>query len=78
MSALGGRRIVVVVAALAALGAIGWGGAAWYASLTRVATDDAYVDELSGNAALNGVPVTVEPAAADSMAPVGADAAAGQ
>src|SRR5688500_20378436 len=44
MSALGGRRIVVVIAALAALGAIGWGGTAWYASFTRVATDDAYVE----------------------------------
>jgi membrane fusion protein (multidrug efflux system) len=39
-----GRRIVVVVAALAALGAIGWGGTAWYASFTRVSTDDAYVE----------------------------------
>jgi membrane fusion protein, multidrug efflux system len=39
-----GRRIVVVVAGLAALGAIGWGGTAWYASFTRVSTDDAYVE----------------------------------
>jgi membrane fusion protein (multidrug efflux system) len=39
-----GRRIVVAIAALAALGAIGWGGSAWYASFTRVSTDDAYVE----------------------------------
>jgi membrane fusion protein (multidrug efflux system) len=39
-----GRRIVVVVALVAALGAIGWGGTAWYASFTRVSTDDAYVE----------------------------------
>jgi membrane fusion protein (multidrug efflux system) len=44
MPVLGGRRIVVVVAALAALGAIGWGGSAWYASFSRVSTDDAYVE----------------------------------
>ena len=44
MSALGGRRIVVAIAALAALGAIGWGGSAWYSSFTRVSTDDAYVE----------------------------------
>ena len=44
MGALRGRRIVVVIAALAALGAIGWGGSAWYASFTRVSTDDAYVE----------------------------------
>jgi membrane fusion protein (multidrug efflux system) len=44
MPALGGRRIVVVIAALAALGAIGWGGSAWYASFTRISTDDAYVE----------------------------------
>jgi membrane fusion protein (multidrug efflux system) len=34
----------VVVAVLAALCAIGWGGTAWYASFTRVSTDDAYVE----------------------------------
>jgi membrane fusion protein (multidrug efflux system) len=39
-----GRHIVVAVAALAALGAIGWGGSAWYASFSRVSTDDAYVE----------------------------------
>ena len=44
MSGPSGRRIVVVVAALAALGAIGWGGTAWYASFTRISTDDAYVE----------------------------------
>jgi membrane fusion protein (multidrug efflux system) len=44
VSGLTGRRIVVGVAALAALGAIGWGGSAWYASFTRVSTDDAYVE----------------------------------
>jgi len=32
------------VALVAALGAIGWGGTAWYASFTRVSTDDAYVE----------------------------------
>ena len=25
-------------------GAIGWGGSAWYASFSRVSTDDAYVE----------------------------------
>jgi membrane fusion protein (multidrug efflux system) len=44
MPLLRGRQIVVVVAALAALGAIGWGGSAWYASFTRISTDDAYVE----------------------------------
>ena len=44
MSRPTGRHIVVVVAVLAALGAIGWGGTAWYASFTRVSTDDAYVE----------------------------------
>ena len=44
MSALRGRRLVVAIAALAALGAIGWGGSAWWASFTRVSTDDAYVE----------------------------------
>ena len=44
MSRPTGRRIVVVIAALAALGAVGWGGTAWYASFTRVSTDDAYVE----------------------------------
>jgi membrane fusion protein (multidrug efflux system) len=39
-----GRRIVVAVAVVAALGAIGWGGSAWYTSFTRVWTDDAYVE----------------------------------
>ena len=38
------RHIVVAIAAVAALGAIGWGGSAWYASFTRVSTDDAYVE----------------------------------
>ena len=32
------------MALVAALGAIGWGGTAWYASFTRVSTDDAYVE----------------------------------
>jgi membrane fusion protein (multidrug efflux system) len=44
VSGLTGRRIVVGVAGLAALGAIGWGGSAWYASFTRVSTDDAYIE----------------------------------
>jgi membrane fusion protein (multidrug efflux system) len=44
MSALRGRRIVVAIAVLAALGAIAWGGSAWYASFRRVSTDDAYVE----------------------------------
>jgi membrane fusion protein (multidrug efflux system) len=44
VSGLTGRRIVVAVAVLAALGAIGWGGSAWYASFTRVSTDDAYIE----------------------------------
>jgi len=44
VSVLRGRRIVVVIAVIAALGAIGWGGTAWYASFTRVSTDDAYVE----------------------------------
>lgn len=44
MSGITGRRTVIAVAALAALGAIGWGGSAWYAAFTRVSTDDAYVE----------------------------------
>jgi membrane fusion protein (multidrug efflux system) len=44
VNGLTGRRIVVAVAAVAALGAIVWGGSAWYASFTRVRTDDAYIE----------------------------------
>ena len=44
MRGITGRRLVIAVAALAALGAIGWGGSAWYASFSRVTTDDAYVE----------------------------------
>jgi membrane fusion protein (multidrug efflux system) len=44
VAGLTGRRVVVVVAGLAALGAIGWGGSAWYTSFTRVSTDDAYIE----------------------------------
>jgi membrane fusion protein (multidrug efflux system) len=44
MPSITGRRTVIAIAALAALGAIGWGGSAWWASFTRVSTDDAYVE----------------------------------
>ena len=38
------RRAVIGLAALVALGILGWGGWAWYKSSTEVATDDAYVE----------------------------------
>jgi membrane fusion protein (multidrug efflux system) len=40
----GGRRVVLVLAGVAALAAIVWGGVVWYRSATRVTTDDAYVE----------------------------------
>jgi len=39
-----GRRVVIVLAVLVALAALGWGGLVWYHSWTRVSTDDAYVE----------------------------------
>ena len=41
---LGGRRLVLVLAGVAALAAIVWGAAVWYRSSTRISTDDAYVE----------------------------------
>ena len=40
----GGRRLVLVLAGVAALAAIVWGAAVWYRSSTRISTDDAYVE----------------------------------
>jgi membrane fusion protein (multidrug efflux system) len=39
-----GRRVVLAVAAVAALAAVTWGGVVWYRASTRVTTDDAYVE----------------------------------
>jgi membrane fusion protein (multidrug efflux system) len=39
-----GRRAVVGLAVLVALGILGWGGWAWYRSSSEVSTDDAYVE----------------------------------
>ena len=39
-----GRRAVIGLAGLVALGILGWGGWAWYRSTTEVSTDDAYVE----------------------------------
>jgi membrane fusion protein (multidrug efflux system) len=39
-----GRRTVIGLAALVALGILGWGGWAWYRSSLQVSTDDAYVE----------------------------------
>ena len=40
----GGRRLVLTLAGVAALAAIGWGAVVWYRGATRVTTDDAYVE----------------------------------
>jgi membrane fusion protein (multidrug efflux system) len=40
----GGRRLVLTLAGVAALGAILWGAIVWYRGSTRVTTDDAYVE----------------------------------
>jgi membrane fusion protein, multidrug efflux system len=39
-----GRRTVIGLAVLVALGILGWGGWAWYRSAGEVSTDDAYVE----------------------------------
>ncbi len=39
-----GRRTVIGLAALVAVGILGWGGWAWYRSSAEVSTDDAYVE----------------------------------
>jgi membrane fusion protein (multidrug efflux system) len=39
-----GRRAVIGLAALVAVGILGWGGWAWYRSSGEVSTDDAYVE----------------------------------
>jgi membrane fusion protein, multidrug efflux system len=39
-----GRRAVIGLAGLVALGILGWGGWAWYRSGAEVSTDDAYVE----------------------------------
>ena len=39
-----GRRTVVGLAVLVAVGILGWGGWAWYRSAAEVSTDDAYVE----------------------------------
>jgi membrane fusion protein, multidrug efflux system len=39
-----GRRTIVGLAALVAVGILGWGGWAWYRSGAEVSTDDAYVE----------------------------------
>ena len=39
-----GRRAVIGLAVLVALGILGWGGWAWYRAGTEVSTDDAYVE----------------------------------
>jgi membrane fusion protein (multidrug efflux system) len=39
-----GRRTVIGLAALVAVGILGWGGWAWYRSAAEVTTDDAYVE----------------------------------
>jgi len=40
----GGRRLILTLAGVAALGAILWGAIVWYRGSTRVTTDDAYVE----------------------------------
>jgi membrane fusion protein, multidrug efflux system len=40
----GGRRLVLTLAAAAALAAVVWGAVVWYQGSTRVTTDDAYVE----------------------------------
>ncbi|HEV8586016.1 MAG TPA: HlyD family secretion protein [Methylomirabilota bacterium] len=44
MNGFGGRRLALVLTAVAALAALTWGGIVWYQSSTRVTTDDAYVE----------------------------------
>jgi membrane fusion protein, multidrug efflux system len=39
-----GRRTIIGLAALLAVGVLGWGGWAWYRSAGEVSTDDAYVE----------------------------------
>jgi membrane fusion protein (multidrug efflux system) len=39
-----GRRAIIGLAVLVAVGILGWGGWAWYRSAAEVSTDDAYVD----------------------------------
>jgi membrane fusion protein, multidrug efflux system len=39
-----GRRTIIGLAALVAIGVLGWGGWAWYRSAGEVSTDDAYVE----------------------------------
>ena len=39
-----GRRIVIVLAVVVGLAAVGWGAWAWHRSTIEVSTDDAYVD----------------------------------
>ena len=39
-----GRRTIIGLAALVAVGILGWGGWAWYRSAAEVSTDDAYVE----------------------------------
>jgi membrane fusion protein, multidrug efflux system len=39
-----GRRAIVGLAVLVAVGIVGWGGWAWYRSAAEVSTDDAYVE----------------------------------
>ena len=39
-----GRRVVIGLAVVVALAAVGWGAWAWHRSTIEVSTDDAYVD----------------------------------
>ncbi|HEU5323052.1 MAG TPA: biotin/lipoyl-binding protein, partial [Methylomirabilota bacterium] len=39
-----GRRTVIALAVVVAVGILGWGGWAWYRSSAEVSTDDAYVE----------------------------------
>ena len=39
-----GRRIVIVLAVVVGLAAVGWGAWAWHRSTIEVSTDDAYVE----------------------------------
>jgi membrane fusion protein (multidrug efflux system) len=68
-----GRRAVIGLAVLVALGILGWGGWAWYRSHSEISTDDAYVEGTIAPVSAKVAGHVVELLVADNQAVKGGD-----
>lgn len=62
------RKLLIGIAVLALLGALVYGGTAWYHSLSHVSTDDAYVEGTVAPVSAKVAGHVLEVLAADSQA----------